>query len=128
MAKWNPSKVILQHARRVQQAAVRAIRSAAPRVAHRDGARRGGQVGGSLASAVASRDFLAVKPWGVVLKWASLGQKFLWFVEGTSRQKPRPVPLRPDVPRLVRDLRADALKDYEARAAGRRPPVKARAR
>lgn len=128
MAKWNPSKVILQHAQRVQQAAVRAIRSAPPRVAHRDGARGGGQVGGSLASAVASRDFLTVKPWGVVLKWATLGQKFLWFVQGTSRQKARPVPLRPDVPKLVRDLEADALKSFQARAEGRRSPVKARAR
>lgn len=128
MAKWNPSKVIQQHAKRVQAAAVRAIRSASPRVPHRDGARGGGQVGGSLASAVAARDFLTVKPWGVVLNWSKLGQKFLWFVQGTSRQKARPVPLRPDVPKLVRDLEADAAKHYQARAEDRRVPVRARAR
>ncbi len=118
MAKWNPSKVIEREARKLQAAAIRAVRSAA-QVPHRgtqDPTRKSYRAatlpGGSLAAAIGKRDFLSVKRWGVVLRWASLGQKFLWFVQGTKRQKPRPVTLAPPVPALVRDLEADAAAHF----------------
>lgn len=126
MAKWKPNKVIRRHARAVQQAAARAIRSASPRAPHRDGRRGGGSLGGSLVAAILAADFLVEKPWGAVLQWSKLGQKFLWFVNGTSRQKARPVPMRPDVPPMVEELRQDAVAHYRARADGRRAPVRAR--
>ncbi len=123
MAKWNPGKVIERHARRTQQAASRAITASTPKVPHRDGvagAASNGQTGGSLARAVLAKSLVTVKRWGAVIEWSKLGQKFLWFVEGTSRQKPRPVPLVPDVAALTRDLQADAERHFEARARGGR--------
>lgn len=119
MAKWNASKVIEREARKLQAAAIRAIRGTA-QVPHRgtqDATRKSYRAatlpGGSLVAAVAKREFVTVKRWGVVLNWAKLGQKFLWFVEGTKRQKPRPVTLSPSVPALVRDLEADAAAHFK---------------
>lgn len=126
MSKWSPLPVIREHARAVRRAAAEAIRAAAPRAPHRDGSRAPGAIGGSFVSSILSADFAAEKPWGVVLQWSKLGQKFLWFVNGTSRQRARPVPMRPDVSRLIDDLRRDAVSHYEARAAGRRAPVRRR--
>lgn len=119
MAKWNASKVIERSARKLQAAALRAIRSAshAPHRATRDATRKSYRAatlpGGSLVAAIGKRDFLTVKPWGAVLNWSKLGQKFLWFVEGTRRQKARPVPLAPNVPELTRELEADAAKHFK---------------
>lgn len=128
MAKWNPGKVVERFARQVQQAAARAIRSASPRVPHRDGKAVRGAVGGSLADAALKQDVVEVKRWGAVINWSALGQKFLWFVEGTKRQKARPVPLKPDVPKLVRALERDAVDHYRAAAEGRRQRVQKAAR
>lgn len=118
MAKWNPGKVIERAARRLQQQASRAIASAPATVPHRGSTP--GQTGGSLSRAVAARGLVVVKRWGAVIQWHSLGQKFLWFVEGTKRQKARPVPLVPDVAKLTSELQEDAQRHYEARAAGGR--------
>lgn len=118
MPKWNPGKVIERTARRLQQQASRAIGAASPNVPHRGS---DGQIGGSLARAVLAKGLLVTKPWGVVIEWSKLGQKFLWFVKGTKHQKPRPVPLTPDVAALTRELQADAARYYAERAARERP-------
>ena len=119
MDKWNPGKVIERTARRLQQAAVQAVRSSSP-VSHRatrDVARasfRPATVpGGSLSAAIASKDFVTIKPWGAILNWSKLGQKFLWLVQGTSRQKARPIKLAPDVGELAKELEADAAKHFK---------------
>lgn len=119
MAKWSPLKVIERTARALQQRAADQIRSSAPPVPHRGSTSEA--PGGSLAKLVASPALIAKKPWGVVIRWRGLGQKFLWFTKGTSRQKARPVDLAPDVARLTRDLEADAAAHYGARARERRP-------
>lgn len=123
MAKWNPGKVIEREARKLQAAAIRAVRAAAP-VPHRgtkDPARKSYRAatlpGGSLVAAIGKKDFITVKPWGVVVQWFKLGQKFLWFVEGTKRQKARPLRLAPEIPALVRELEADAAKHFTASQA-----------
>lgn len=118
MAKWNPSKVIERAARKLQAAAVRAVRgtSPAPHRPTRDATRKSFRVatlpGGSLVAAIAKRDFVTIKPWGAVLNWSKLGQKFLWLVEGTKHQKARPVTLAPNVAELVRDIEADAARHF----------------
>lgn len=79
----------LRWARRVANA----VRSAAPRKPHRGG--RKGPIGGSFYNRIRSRDFVKRKPWGVVFQFFKLGHTFLFFVEGTKKQKARPVPLAP---------------------------------
>lgn len=127
MAKWNPGRVIERHARKLQAAALRALRSASPPVPHRatrDATRPSFRAatlpGGSLVAAVAKRDLVVAKPWGAVVQWFKLGQKFLWFTQGTSHQKARPVTLAPNVAELRRDLEADAVKHFTgSQARGR---------
>ncbi|HYE92702.1 MAG TPA: hypothetical protein VEA38_16850 [Terriglobales bacterium] len=103
-------------ARKIQRDAAAVVRSS-DRVPHRSGKTSPGRPGGSLAEAVLEREVLDLsKRWGVIIRWASLGQKFLWFVKGTARQKARPVVLAPDVAALQRELEADALRHYGARA------------
>jgi len=114
--KWRPGKVIERFARALQVRTSRAIAAAAPRVPHKDA---GGALGGSLARAVLARDVVVVHPWGAVIRWSSLGHKFMFFVDGTTRQKPRPVPLVPDVPKIVRALYKDAVAHYAAKFSGK---------
>lgn len=115
--KWRPGKVVERFARALQVRVSRAVSSAAPHVPHKESV---GPVGGSLARRVLAKDIVEVKPWGAVIKWSSLGYIFRFFVEGTKRQKPRPVPLKPDIPKVARALHADAVKHYRDRLAGRR--------
>ncbi len=118
--KWNPVKVIERHTRAVVRRAVAAIQSAAPPVPHRDGANaiQAGP-GGSFVKRISQAAFVEVKRWGTNTKWSTLGQEFHHFVRGTSRQKARPIDLLPNVPKLVADLRADALAHFKRRAQGR---------
>lgn len=122
MAKWHPGKVIEPFARALQHRASRAIRSAAPHVPHKDA---GGAVGGTLARAVLAKDLVRVKAWGAIIRWSSLGQVFLFFVEGTTKQKPRPVPLRPDIPKMVAALQKSAAAHFKAKLAGKAQRVSA---
>lgn len=116
--KWRPDLIIERTCRALAAAAGRQIRAASPPVPHRAG--RTGvvdpRVGGTLSSQVQARAFVRAAPWGSVLRWASLGIQGLAFVRGTKRQKSRPIQTSPDVPRLVDDLRADAVRHLTARA------------
>lgn len=123
MAKWNVGKVIERIARKVQAAAIRAVRSSSPaphrptRDATRKSFRAASLPGGSLVAAISKRDFITVKPWGVVLNWAPLGPKFMWLVNGTPRQKARPVKLAPDVAEIVREVREDGVRHFTSTQA-----------
>lgn len=118
MAKVNVGKVIERGARKLQAAAVRAVRSAAPaphrptRDATKESFRAATLPGGSLVAAIAKRDFVTVRRWGSVLNWSKLGQKFLWLVEGTKHQKARPVQLAPSVPELVREVESYLVQHF----------------
>ena len=114
MANWKPQKVIERAAARLQQEVSRAIASAAPPVAHRGS--QAGPPGGSLAKAVLAKSLIVRKRWGVVIQWSKLGQRLMWFINGTSRQKPRPVKLVPGIDKLRAVLEADAARHYGARA------------
>lgn len=119
MAKWDPSKKILQTLRRLQAAIARAIVAAAPQKPHRDGTKPRGRVGGSLANAVRSTKLLRKARWGAVLELAKVGAKLRFFASGTKRQQARPIPTTPDVAKLTAELQADAVQHYERRARGR---------
>lgn len=112
--KWRPDKVIERVARALCQRAAAQIRGGAAHVPNEGSS---GPVGGSLAQQVAARSFVLLRPWGAVLPWSRLGQKFLWFVEGTSRQRPRPVDTIPDKADLTRQLQADAERHWQKRAS-----------
>lgn len=120
MVKWNPGKVIERIMRRLQERVAREVAAATPRVPHRSGMAFRGRTGGTLAQAVRAKSILKVRRWGAVLQLSKLGQKFLWFTQGTSRQKARPVTLAPDPVAVTRELQADAQRHFAARAAGRR--------
>lgn len=116
--RWDPSKPIVKHARKLQQRVASAIRSAAPRAPQR-GRRAEGPTGGQFADAVARRGFLRVKRWGVVLPFDQLGDKFLWFTQGARRrhstQPARRIALTPDETALRADVEADAARHFERR-------------
>ncbi len=115
--KWRPDKIIHAIAREITRAAVQAIRSAAAREQHRDGARAGAELGGSFVREVSRKDFVRLELWGAVILWQRLGQRLMWFVRGNKRQKPRPVVLAPDPAEVYRRLKADADRHWAQRAA-----------
>lgn len=143
-APWNPAPLIAREARLFARRLADAVAAARPRVPHRDGTARksyaGLPTGGSLAASLRAVAIVEEKPWGAVVRLASLGQKFLWFVQGTqrggktsrtrgggrrrvggvSRQVARPIDLGFPRERLVAALEADAARHYqreEGRAA-----------
>ena len=130
--KWRPVSLILREAALYQRRVADQIASARPPT-------EGGVTGGTLAAKARSPSLLAEKAWGAVVQWATLGQKFLWFVEGTKtggrrvrlrgkadvkgnrsqkrvggtyRQKPRQVSFAFDAERLARALEENAAAFY----------------
>lgn len=118
---WRVWDVVEAEARLFLRRVADAVESGPARVPHR-GARA--QPGGSQPKALRRKSMLRVEKWGVVILFSRLGQKFLWRVRGTKRQKARPVELVPDADRLRKAIEVDALRHFEARdrreARGRR--------
>lgn len=85
MARWGPVPVVVRRLRALQARVARDLRATAPRVEHRDGTKAPpGDLAGSLAVKVAAPYLVDQRPWGAVLRFADLGQAFLWFLAGTS--------------------------------------------
>jgi hypothetical protein len=116
MAKWSPAKTIERLARQVLRVAANQVRNAAPRKPHRPGKVPPGPQGGSLPRRIVAKTMLRLTRWGVVINWASLGQPFMFYVNGTANQAARPVTLGVDRAQAVAACRSDMLRHYRARA------------
>lgn len=106
---WNPVPILLRAAYRNQARVSAAIRTAAPRVAHRGS---WGPVGGSLARDARSRKLVDQGKAHVTTAWSRLGQVLTFFVRGTKRQKARKIRLHPKRNDLLREVEADAARHY----------------
>lgn len=119
--RWHPGKDLTKFARRF------ATRQAARLRSYNTSGK--GSSGGSLASAMRRQGFVKRYRWGAVMRWASLGPKFLWFVRGTkrkgkTRQKARPLELAPSEAEVRQVVEASAAAHYakaerQARARSR---------
>lgn len=114
--KWNPGKSLERVARAVLRRGASQVRSSAPRAAHRAGTQPTGPLGGSLAQRILAKGMVRLERWGAVILWSTLGQPFMFFHQGSSRQKERPVQLAPEAGVVVRALEPDATRHYRARA------------
>lgn len=99
---------------------------ASSRVEHRPGKASPGQPGGSFPESIRAPSFIERKPWGVVMRWFSLTHTFLFYADGTKRQRARlsPGDLTPSEESARAAVEASAARyqrEEERRArAGRR--------
>ena len=90
------------------------LSAGAGRVAHRGSSR--GAIGGRLAGALRRpKKLVRAERWGAVIDWHSLGQKFLWLIRGTRRQKARPVQLAPSEQQVSNAVARAAERHYRRR-------------
>jgi hypothetical protein len=115
--KWNPIPVLLRITRRNQSRVGAAIASSASQVKHSQAT---GGVGGSLPRRVRARSLVKVGRAHVTTEFSKLGQKLLFFLRGTKRQKARFVKLEPDEAAVAREVEADAAEHFARREAKRR--------
>lgn len=99
-------------AERVVRTASGQVRSAAPPVPHRGDA--GGPTGGSLASRI-NKGLIRRGRTFVVIQWNKLGQPFMLFNRGSSRQKARPIDLSPTEAQVRAAAEAAIVKHYQER-------------
>ena len=114
--KWNPIPVLLRITRRNQARVGAAIASSASKVKH---STPSGSVGGSLPRKVRARSIVKVGRAHVTTEFSKLGQKLLFFLRGTVRQRSRQVELAPNEATVEREIVADATEHYAAREAAR---------